>query len=79
MSVVSNKDGTSLTEDLFKAVNPQEVGAHLRSDLHGKSGEKLRFTFGRYQVRVCTCVFSPIRVGVAWLLYCGADQQRENP
>ena len=65
-------------DDAFKAVNSQEVGAHLRSDLHGKSGENMRFIFGRYQVRVWTDVSSQIRVGVAWLLHFCVDQQPEN-
>ena len=73
-SVVSNNDGTSLADDAFKAVNSQEVGAHLRSDLHGKSGENMRFIFGRYQ----TDVSSQVRVGVAWLLHYCVDQQPEN-
>ena len=73
-SVVSNNDGTSLADDAFKAVNSQEVGAHLRSDLHGKSGENMRFIFGRCQ----TDVSSQVRVGVAWLLHYCVDQQPEN-
>ena len=77
-SVVSNNDGTSLADDAFKAVNSQEVGAHLRSDLHGKSGENMRFIFGRYQVRVWSDVSSQVRVGVAWLLHYCVDQQPEN-
>ena len=59
--MVSNNDGTSLADDAFKEVTSQEVGVHLKSDLHGKSGENMRFIFGRYQFRVWTDVSTQIR------------------
>jgi hypothetical protein len=42
-------DGNSiaLTEDVFKAIKPEEVGSLVRFDFNAKSGAKLKFSFGR--------------------------------
>mmetsp|Transcript_19269 Transcript_19269/g.51468 ORF Transcript_19269/g.51468 Transcript_19269/m.51468 type:complete len:803 (-) Transcript_19269:275-2683(-) len=49
----------ALTENVFKAIKPEEVGSILRFDFNGRSSARLRFSFGLYEDGVWTDVAVP--------------------
>jgi hypothetical protein len=75
-AVDDNGDETSLTEDVFKAIKPQEVGTLLRFDFNGDSRANLRFSFGRYQDGEWTDVYMPWATITLMDFDCGSNRNK---
>ena len=75
-AVGDNGDEKSLTEDVFKAIRPQEVGTLLRFDFKANLHANLRFSFGRYQGGEWTDVHMPWATITLMDFDCGSNRNK---
>ena len=75
-AVDDNGDETSLTEDAFKAIKPQEVGTLLRFDFNERPRANLWFSFGRYQDGEWTDVYIPWATITLMDFDCGSNRNK---